>query len=203
MMKYSEAVFEKTAAVLEERRRKAENEQQQRLLEISTVAPEVGILQRNLRNTGLELVKLIMQGGEDTKYLIESIKEKNLSTQQTIEELLEAIKGDRHYLDAHYYCEKCNDRGFSEGRRCSCMEELLKRFTVEELNKNCLIGFMISLNFLWIIMISHLTAVFRRMKKCVRFREFCKDYAENFSLKVRLYFSLEKPGLERRFYHPV
>lgn len=37
MMKYSEAVFEKTAAVLEERRRKAENEQQQRLLEISTV----------------------------------------------------------------------------------------------------------------------------------------------------------------------
>ena len=62
-MKYSDSAFEKAASVLDERRRKAENEQQKRTLEISEIAPEVEILQRNLRNTGLELVKLIMQGG--------------------------------------------------------------------------------------------------------------------------------------------
>lgn len=199
MVKYSEAVFEKTAAVLEERRRKAENEQQQRLLEISTIAPEVGILQRNLRNTGLELVKLIMQGGEDTKYLIESIKEKNLSTQQTIEELLEAIKGDRHYLDVHYYCEKCNDRGFSEGRRCSCMEELLKRFTVEELNKNCLIELHDFLEFSLDYYDKSSDGSFSPYEKMRQNLEFCKDYAENFSLRSPSLFFFGKTGLGKTF----
>lgn len=198
-MKYSDSAFEKAASVLDERRRKAENEQQKRTLEISEIAPEVEILQRNLRNTGLELVKLIMQGGNDTNFLIEKIKEKNLSTQQTIEELLYEIKGDRHYLDVHYYCEKCKDSGYSEGRRCSCMDELLIRFTTEELNKNCLIELHDFSEFSLDYYEKSSDSSFSPYEKMRQNLEYCEGYAENFNKNSPSLFFFGKTGLGKTF----
>lgn len=198
-MKYSDSAFEKAASVLDERRRKAENEQQKRTLEISEIAPEVEILQRNLRNTGLELVKLIMQGGNDTNFLIERIKEKNLSTQQTIEELLYEIKGDRHYLDVHYYCEKCKDSGYSEGRRCSCMEELLRKFTTEKLNKNCLIELHDFSEFSLDFYEKSSDGSFSPYEKMRQNLEYCEGYAENFNKNSPSLFFFGKTGLGKTF----
>lgn len=198
-MKYSEKAFDKAAAVLEERRKKAEIEQQKRVEEISLAAPEIEILQRNLKKTGFELIKLIMQGGEDTKILVERIKEKNLSTQQTIEELLEAIKGDRHYLDVHYYCEKCKDYGYSEGKRCSCMEELLKKFTTQELNENCLIELHDFDEFSLDYYEKSNDGSFSSYDKMYQNFEYCKDYAENFTVKSPSLFFFGKTGLGKTF----
>ncbi|MDE6150133.1 MAG: ATP-binding protein [Ruminococcus sp.] len=199
MMKYSDSAFEKADLVIEQRRRKAENDQQNRMLEISKDAPEVEILQRNLRNTGLELVKLIMQGGNDTHFLIEKIKEKNLSTQHTIEELLEAVKGDRHYLDVHYYCEKCKDTGYSEGRRCSCMEDLLRKFTTEELNRNCLIELHDFSEFFLDFYDKSSDGSFSPYEKMRQNLEYCKEYAENFNTKSPSLFFFGKTGLGKTF----
>lgn len=198
-MKYSQSAFEKAEAVLDERRRTAESEQEKRSREIAAIAPEVELLQRNLRNTGIELVKLIMHGSDDSKELIESIKEKNLSTQNTIEELLEAVTGDRHYLDVHYHCEICKDTGYAVGKRCSCMNELLKKFTADELNSKCLIELHDFSEFRLDYYEKKADGEFSPYDKMYNNFRYCLDYADNFTLKSPSLFFFGKTGLGKTF----
>lgn len=61
------------------------------------------------------------------------------------------------------------------------MEELLKRFTVEELNKNCLIELHDFLEFSLDYYEKSSDGSFSPYEKMRQNLEFCKDYAENFS----------------------
>ena len=198
-MKYSENAYNKAMAVLEQRRQYAEAEQQRRIDEISRVAPEIEILQNNLKNTGFELIKLVLSGDKDTKNLVEKIKEKNISTQKTIGELLEAIKGDKHYLDIQYHCPVCKDTGFCEGRRCLCMNELLKKFTIDELNENCLIELNdfddFSLEYYEKNDVANISP-YDKMKQNL---DFCKNYVENFNENSLSLLFIGKTGLGKTY----
>lgn len=199
-MRYSRNAFEKAEEIINARRMNAEVEQQQRSDEISAVAPEVAILQRNLLNTSIELMNLIIRGNDDdSKQLIGQIREKNLNTQHTIEELLEAVKGDRHYLDVHYYCPKCKDRGYIDGRRCSCLEDLLKKLTTEELNKNCLIELHDFSEFKLDYYDKTSEYGISPYEKMSQNFAYCCEYADRFSKDSPSMFFFGKTGLGKTF----
>lgn len=125
-MKYSEQAFERAEAELSRRRRNAERIHTERTAEISQLAPEIDVLQKSLANTGTQLIRLVMEKRDDTAEIIDIVKEKNLRTQEAVRELLEAVKGDKDYLDIPYTCKKCGDTGYIGGTRCDCFKKLLK-----------------------------------------------------------------------------
>ncbi len=198
-MKYSRSAFDKAEEIIKQRRQTAEAEQKQRSEEISQIAPEVEILQRNMRNTSLELMNLIIKGDDGSSQLVDRIKKKNLNTQKTIEELLEAVKGDKHYLDVHYYCPECKDWGYVDGKRCHCMEELLKKLTTEELNKHCLIELHDFSEFRLDYYDKSSEYGISPYEKMSRNFSYCREYANSFNENSPSMFFFGKTGLGKTF----
>ncbi|MDO5125281.1 MAG: hypothetical protein Q4D35_02765, partial [Ruminococcus sp.] len=86
-MNYSKNAYDKAFDIIQERREKAEFEQQRRLDEISKLAPEIIVLQNKLLSTRFELIQLVMKDEKNVLSIVDDIKKKNLETQQAIEEL--------------------------------------------------------------------------------------------------------------------
>ena len=135
-MKYTEKAIQRADRELALRRENAENEQLEREERITRELPEIGELKRSMKDDYYSLIKLVASHDSNASAAANRIKEKNLAAQRRIEELLKMHTGDAHYLDVRYACPACRDRGYIEGRRCPCMEDLLKRFTAEELNSS-------------------------------------------------------------------
>ena len=126
-------------------------------------------------------MNLVMNKEQNMEAKIKEIQEKNLSTQRSIEEMLEAVKGDRHYLDITYFCSKCQDTGYVEGRRCTCFEELLKKLATEKLNKSCLIELHDFMDFRLDYYDKFSDNGISPYEKMSQNLEYCKNYAEHFS----------------------
>lgn len=198
-MKYSREAFDKAERELERRRSDAEAEQLRRTAEVAKAAPEIELLQRKLQNTGFELMSMIVSKDKNNGMTFEQLRESNLRTQETIGELLEAVMGDRHYLDTPYSCQICSDRGYVEGRRCKCMEELLKKYTAEELNENCLIELHDFSEFKLEYYDKQSEQGISPYEKMSSNLEYCKAYVQNFSEKSPSMFFFGKTGLGKTF----
>ena len=198
-MNYDREIFEQAEQVLNHRRSQAEAEQLKRYAEIAVIAPEVEALEKKLQKTGFELMNLVMNKEQNMEAKIKEIQEKNLSTQRSIEEMLEAVKGDRHYLDITYFCSKCQDTGYVEGRRCTCFEELLKKLATEKLNKSCLIELHDFMDFRLDYYDKFSDNGISPYEKMSQNLEYCKNYAEHFSSESPSLFFFGETGLGKTF----
>ena len=79
-------------------------------------------------------VKDILKNKGDFKENFEKIKNQNIQGQEMIRSLLTRNGYPADYLEPKYICDKCRDKGFFDGQRCSCFEKLLTRLAVEKLN---------------------------------------------------------------------
>ena len=198
-MNYDREIFEQAEQVLNYRRNQAEAEQMKRYAEIAVIAPEVEELERKLHNTGFELMNLVMNKDENMASRIKEIQENNLRTQHTIEEILEVVKGDRHYLDVNYSCNKCQDTGYIEGRRCSCFEELLKKLATEKLNENCLIELHDFMDFRLDYYDRTPENGISPYEKMSQTLEYCQNYVKDFSENSPSLFFCGETGLGKTF----
>ncbi len=198
-MKYTQYAFERAEKQLSQSRKNAEFEFQRRVNEIGNIAPEIAVLQRSLSNTGVELMRMVMESGEDTAQLVRQARDKNLLTQKTIGDLLEAVKGDREYLDVPYSCKACNDTGYVNGIRCECMTLLLKKYTSEEINKRCPIQLHDFSEFRLEFYDINSDLGFSPREKMGQNFNFCRNYANNFSLNSESLFFFGKTGLGKTF----
>ena len=138
-MRYIEKAFDLAELELRARQDKAEDEHQQRLMEISEKAPEIYRMYSESIRLNYSLLGNIGKGrsGADISKKIAEIKEKNIALRRTMHEMLKACGYPEDYLQMHYQCEACRDSGYHDGMRCECMKALLKRFTTEEINSHC------------------------------------------------------------------
>lgn len=199
MIKYSTGAFEKAEEELSRRRNNAESEHKRRVEEIDAAAPEISILQKSLANTGMELMQLVVGGGENTAELVAKVREKNIRTQQAIGDLLEAVKGDRHYLDVPYFCDVCKDSGYVNGSRCECFKTLLRKYTTEALNANCHIKMHDFSEFRLDYYEQDSENGFSPREKMTQNFQYCKGYAENFTPTADSLFFFGKTGLGKTF----
>ncbi|MGN1134011.1 MAG: ATP-binding protein [Oscillospiraceae bacterium] len=198
-MNYSREAFEKAEQEIERRRHFAEDENRRRCEEISRIAPEIDLLNNKIKSTSMEFMKLIVRNPPNSAELIEKMKKENLNTQMTIKRMLLEIKGDENYLDVPYYCKKCMDRGYVEGKRCSCFNELLSKYTVEELNKNCLVQLHDFSEFRLDYYDGIIENGVSAKEKMSVVYEFCKNYAKEFNEKSPSLFFFGKTGLGKTF----
>ncbi len=133
-MIYSKEIFALAENEISRRRVEALAVFERRQQEIETTAPEIAEVNRRLINTSVELSKAILSKSDDVSSAIERIKNENLKGQKLIKTLLQDFGYPSDYLDVHYHCYECNDTGFNNGKRCKCFDDLLKKYSVHEIN---------------------------------------------------------------------
>ena len=195
-MKYSKEVYEKTKSVLDSRRIKAETDAEKRRVEFAKVHPELLVIEDELTKTGLEAVKAVIGGSGDVKKTVEELMKTNLQLQKDRENLLLSAGVDKNYLKPHYTCEICKDKGYPDGKICSCRTELLKKFASEELSYKTPLKLSsfedFSLSYYPTEKYGNGISPRERMKGVY---EFCREYAADFSTESPNLFMYGETGL--------
>ncbi len=133
-MSYSYEIYEHANKTLEGIRNKnlLENEKRRRLLHMRF--KRVAEIEKLLSQTAICAAKDILKG-ENAVEKLESLKKTNQSLQNELKEILKKANLPSNYLDLSYDCEKCKDTGYVDGKMCSCLKNILKAETYNQLNK--------------------------------------------------------------------
>ncbi|MBQ6034435.1 ATP-binding protein [Ruminococcus sp.] len=130
-------IFDKTQAILTLRRKKAETENEERIREINEKIPQIREINEVIFNTGKELISIISNGrGKDISDKVEQLKQYNLGAQAMSRKILAEYGYPEDYLDMHYTCPKCCDRGYNGSKFCDCFKTVCGKLAADELNKN-------------------------------------------------------------------
>lgn len=177
-MAYRQELYEKAKQEIDARRNKAESTAEiQTVLAVQAV-PEIAELQDRMRKSACGVLKVIGMGDDAVKY-IENLKNENLSAQARIKELLVENGFSEDYLEPDYFCKKCNDTGFCDGRLCKCHLDLLNKLAAEELCRNSSLK-LSSFDEFSLEYYKDSQEIYDVMKRNF---QFCKSYAENFDLR--------------------
>lgn len=130
-------IFDKAQAILTLRRKKAETENEERIREINEKIPQIREINEVIFNTGKELITIISNGkGKDISDKVEQLKQYNLGAQAMSRKILAEYGYPEDYLDMHYTCPKCCDRGYNGSKFCDCFKTICGKLAADELNKN-------------------------------------------------------------------
>ncbi len=118
------------------KRRRLENERllSQRISEVTEHIPALAELRAQLAETGSELIRLFLSGGNRLPEKIRVLENKNIALQEQIETMLIKNRYSGDYLDIIYTCPLCKDTGIYKNSRCSCFMELVRGYAADELN---------------------------------------------------------------------
>ena len=130
-------IFDKAQAILTNRRKRAESENEARIEEINKKIPQIREINDVLFNTGKQLISIISNGkGQDISEKIEQLKQYNLGAQAMSRKILAEHGYPEDYLEMHYTCPICCDRGYNGSSYCDCFKILCGKLAADELNKN-------------------------------------------------------------------
>ncbi len=133
-MAYSESVLSRATARLE-KRRKAHRAQREALRrEVLTKLPRAGELDRQLSRTLPQIIAAALRQGEDPQEAIRLLKEKNLSQQRELKDVLTQNGYPADALDEVPFCPLCRDTGWRGARMCACLRELCTQEQIQELS---------------------------------------------------------------------
>lgn len=132
--------FERAANILSARRQRAAAQQQKRRDEVLKKLPQIGQMERTMSQSVIRLSKLILSKEADSASIIPQIMQENLAAQQGIQNLLRENGYPADYLKCQYTCPRCEDTGFVDGERCSCLVSLLKKIAAEDFNSSVSLG---------------------------------------------------------------
>ena len=97
-----------------------------------SVCPELVSIEAELVRAGLAAARAILSDKAEAD--MQKAYAQSLSAQQKRDALLAAQGLPIHYLQPDYSCEKCEDRGFSEGRLCDCVKKRACELSFAALN---------------------------------------------------------------------
>ncbi len=182
-MGYSREIYRKAEDELNRRRQKAFTDAEKRRERIYAELPEVRELETKLTRTGVAAARAVFAGG-DTKTELEKLRSENLRIQAEIRRIL----GTKSYIPADleevYSCRLCKDRGYIDGKMCSCMRSLLRSTAYDEFNKKAPFSLErctfdnFSLEWYQNTPNQNGNVPRRRMERIL---QYCRSYAENFS----------------------
>ncbi len=132
-MGYGKDIYEKARAQLDMRRQQAFTEAQARRARIHSELPETAELEAQLIRTGTAAARAVLQGG-DTKSVLEKLRDDNLAIQAKLRMTLAEKGYTPDDLEEKYFCEKCRDKGYIDGKMCTCMKTLLRNIAYSEVN---------------------------------------------------------------------
>ena len=195
-MAFDRLTYEKAENEIKQRRFNAENLLNSRTQEINSKVPEIAEISNTISQTSIELSKLIIRKEGNFSESFNKIKNQNIQGQAMIKQLLVQNGYPENYLEPVYTCPDCKDKGYVDGDRCSCFNKLLTYFAVEKLNSEANMPECdfehFSLNYYKGITTPNCPDCYRKMSDNLTF---CKQYADNFSLKSDSLFILGQTGV--------
>ena len=192
-MAYSKETYKKAEQELAQRRSRAlaERENHHRIA-VETV-PEILEAEEKMSRAGLATIKAVGMGAADAREYIQKLSEINLEAQAQRRLLLKSNGFPEDWLDVHYTCKKCEDKGFVSGIMCGCFKELLKSIEYEKLCSKLPVGNCRFDNFkLDYYPDGAGTSPKKRMESVLNY---CKAYAADFSRRSPSLLLYGKTGL--------
>ena len=186
-MKYDSNALSRAQAEIDERRAAAISQREKRIKEIESKFPEIARVNRILSGTVTEIAQAMTE--TNVGEIIGKIADKNLEAQKERRLLLVSFGYPEDYLDIHYICDKCGDTGFVNGNRCTCLETLARKYSIEQLHKDC----HIALNDFSQFDINFYPEENRQEMKAIL--DMCINYAETFSTQSDMMFFFGGTGL--------
>ncbi len=194
-MSINNNIYKEASDIITQRRIDAELylEERQRIAE--SKCPEIAMINAQLAQTGIKLFESL-SNGEDIKAQIAKLEAENLEAQKMLKKALIANGFREDHLEIKHTCEKCNDTGYFENKRCDCFFELVSQLSAKHLNSTSMLKLCsfdtFDLDYYKGLKTPDGTDVFERMKSVF---EYCKNYAENFSPDSCGIFMLGQTGL--------
>ena len=192
-MAYSKETYKKAEQELAQRRSRALAERENHHLIAVETVPEILEAEEKMSRAGLATIKAVGMGAADAKEYIQKLSEINLEAQAQRRLLLKSNGFPEDWLDVHYTCKKCEDKGFVSGIMCVCFKELLKSIEYEKLCSKLPVGNCRFDNFkLDYYPDGSGTSPKKRMESVLNY---CKAYAADFSRRSPSLLLYGKTGL--------
>lgn len=183
-MNLNEQYFDKAMAMLEARRRQNKLTEEQRHDEVCRKIPEYAKLEELLADTSRKLIMIIINDKENAEEKLKKLEEGNLGIQRNMTALLKQGGFPEDYLQPIYSCPICQDKGTANGRWCECFQRLMLNAAAEELNSVSPLKLSTFDSFRLDYYSDESDPAVGASPRAVMKRnlEFCKSYAESFSL---------------------
>ena len=192
-MAYSKETYKKAEQELAQRRSRALDERENHHRIAVETVPEILEAEEKMSQAGLATIKAVGMGAADAKEYIQKLSEINLEAQAQRRLLLKSNGFPEDWLDVHYTCKKCEDKGFVSGIMCGCFKELLKSIEYEKLCSKLPVGNCRFDNFkLDYYPDGAGTSPKKRMESVLNY---CKAYAADFSRRSPSLLLYGKTGL--------
>lgn len=192
-MAYSKETYKKAEQELAQRRNRALAERENRHRIAVESVPEILETEERMSAAGLATIKALGMGAVDAKEYIRKLSEINLNAQAQRRMFLKKAGFPEDWLDVHYSCPKCEDKGFVNGIMCDCFKDLLKSLEYEKLCSKLPVGSCRFDNFkLDYYPDGAGTSPRRRMESVLNY---CKTYATDFSRRSPSLLLYGKTGL--------
>lgn len=132
-MGYSKQIYTRAAAVLRDRREKAESTAVKHKAEALKLCPALSEIENEMAKTGLSAIRAV-GAGKDAERIVRDLAKYNLDLQHTRKTMLCELGFPEDYLLPAYTCSKCADKGkTADGKPCSCYTQLLKELAYQDL----------------------------------------------------------------------
>lgn len=192
-MAYSKETYKKAEQELAQRRSRALAEREDRHRIAVESVPEILETEERMSAAGLATIKALGMGAVDAKEYIRKLSEINLNAQAQRRMFLKKAGFPEDWLDVHYSCPKCEDKGFVNGIMCDCFKDLLKSLEYKKLCSKLPVGSCRFDNFkLDYYPDGAGTSPRRRMESVLNY---CKTYATDFSRRSPSLLLYGKTGL--------
>ncbi|MEE3461159.1 MAG: ATP-binding protein [Lachnospiraceae bacterium] len=132
-MYISDENLEKISAEYEDARSRNQRELDQRRAEVNAKVPEMADIQDIIVSLSILNAKKALRNSKDAQAIKDYEAEiDRLSLEKKA--LLTAHGYPEDYLDLHFCCDKCHDRGFIGSKPCSCFTDRLNKILMESSN---------------------------------------------------------------------
>ena len=177
-MTYNKEIYESAKDKLEKRRTNAERkarEVKNTFLSQNKRAEQLIYL---MGQTSSRIAREVLSGG-NVREKLTVLKNENLKCQAEFDEILKKNGLTKKDITPDYFCKECSDTGFKDGVMCNCFKQIIKNEAYEKLNEISPLKVSrfedFDLGYYDLLPEKQRSAMYKTL-------EYCKSYAENFSL---------------------
>ncbi len=132
-MGYSREVYDAAFAELQRRRTGAQTKATALHERMVNKHPRIREIEREMANAAIRVSRAVLNGG-DVIAAVERIKNKNLTLQAELAEILAKEGIHRPNFEPRYACPSCEDTGYCRNKVCDCFKALLREEAFKRLS---------------------------------------------------------------------
>ena len=196
-MQFSKESMQKAQKTIRFRREQAKIDAEKRVEEIKKKVPRIHEIDLELQAIGSSIGRYVIECPDRIEEKLCELRDKSFELRNEQDELLRKIGLTYDYFDPVFSCSDCKDTGFIDGKKCSCLKELLRIEAANSLNALSSLSLCEFGNFslgYYPDTLLEKSAVSAKFIMSSNF-EFCKQYANDFHKSSQSILMLGNTGL--------